>query len=249
MLSQKLLSTMLICCSATTLIGGAHLPSQQSQPTYPPYQPITNNYYTSQATASSNPTMVSSQTSCMDVHHLVEHRINIKCPDIHLPTMTCMVDNITTATSSIQSWLWNNKWNIAAVALIYTYTKEFYRLQQINHMLQQSYVWCAWKEITPLGHLVASPSNDLLQQLQIDIHKKYYQSLDAQNAQSVHALFLQDTNEEMVQLNTYLSMYEFYQTIHMHKLLPFKYSPAIIQERKARLQFVIDLFIKWYLQQ
>lgn len=216
----------------------------------PPSTTINNNYYGgTTAHSSSSPTMVSTQTTTTNVHHSVEHVLSIQWPSMHLPTISSIWDHATTTSITIQSWLWNNKWNLCATIAICTYCATYYQVRQTNSLLQKPDSWCMWKEITPLGHLALTISQDLQQQLQHDIHKKYYRMIDSQNSQTIHALFLQDTSSEMQLLDTYLSLYDFYRTIHLSKALPFQYTPEIIHERKMRLQFVIDLFVKLYLQE
>lgn len=246
MISRTLRSIALYTCCSMLLIQ-ASLPPQQPTYPYPSFQP--NIYVIPQNSASANPIMSSTQATTTSVHHCVEHTVSVKCPDIHLPTMSSMFENMASTGSTLQSWLWSYKWNIAAVVAVYAYCATYYQLRQTNNMLQKSDSWCIWKEITPLGHLVITIPHDLRQQLQFDIHKKYYRALDAQNNQTAHTLFLQDTSLEMELLDSYLALHDFYHAMHMNKFLPFKYTPEVIHERKARLQFVIDLFIKWHLQQ
>jgi len=244
MISRTLWTATLWLCNMNQFIGGAVVPPQLPQPTVHPAVLI---QMTPQSFSSANTTV--GQTTTTTSQQLSEHTVHIKCPDIHLPNMSHMFEGIKSTSNTVKSWLWDNKWSITASIAVCAYGATIYKLRQINQMLQQSSSWCTWKEIVPLGHLATSGSQDLLEQLQFDIHKKYYHAFDAQNTNAVHALFLQDTNLEMEQLDLYLSWYEFYKTIHISKFLPFKYLPEIIHERKARLQFVIDLFIKWYLKQ
>lgn len=181
------------------------------------------------------------------VHHDVEHKIVL--PSMPSPDFTSATNSIQKAITTVRSWLISHKWYIASGIIAGIYCNIYYQLTSIKNILEQHGAWCLWKQAIPLSHLATTTKEDLLQQLQFDMHKKYYRTLPHINQQTLHTLFFQDIEKEQKMLQTYTNIYTFCKTTHSTRIFPFSLQPQEIEQRQARLEFVIDLFLTWYAHQ
>ncbi|MFA5998580.1 MAG: hypothetical protein WC747_01000 [Candidatus Babeliales bacterium] len=157
-------------------------------------------------------------------------------------------------TQSFQPSISISKFKLIAMGLLSSYALAAYKLHLVHQLIESPDVWCNWKEVVALSHLVASPYEDTIKQLHIDIAKKYFslslteQSLKEQSLkesnQSAHGLFLQEIKEEINLLKNYLWWSSAIKTLHCSGCF-YIVDACVIQEKLARLNFMVDIFIKW----
>gem|GEM_PF-1283516 len=243
----------------------------QTQPfppgAYPVYVPISQPnvtvYGNGQATATNNNAAhqsnhqltQQSQRTTTTVHHEVSHKVHhnvehkIVLPTVPTPDFQSATDSIQNKLQALRAWCAGHKWYIVSGVIVGIYCNTLYQLMRIHNVLEKHDAWCLWRQTVPLSQLATSGREDLFKQLQLDIHKKYYRSLPSANSQTVYNLFFQDINEEQAKLESYTKIYSICKTTYSARLFPFRLKHRDIEERQARLEFVIDLFMTWYAEQ
>lgn len=181
------------------------------------------------------------------VHHDVEHKIVL--PTLPTPNFQSTTDSIHNKLQALCEWCVGHKWYIIAGTIIGLYCNTYYQLARIHNALEKHDAWCLWRQNVPLSQLAISGREDLFKQLQLDIHKKYYRSLPSANNQTIYNLFFQDVHEEQAKLQSYAQTYSICKTTYSARIFPFRLKHRDIEERQARLEFVIDLFMTWYATQ
>ena len=118
-----------------------------------------------------------------------------------------------------------------------------YQIRFTCLLIKQHNSWCNWKSVIPLNHLQLSDHEDLFSQLKFDIGKKYAQQNILHARCDFATVFIQDVHAELNNLNTYLNWYETIQTIYCSRFFNFPFDCATIEDKKARLHFILDLFM------
>lgn len=125
----------------------------------------------------------------------------------------------------------------------------YYKLHEINNILNKSTSWCNWKQTVVLQHLTAAKYDDLIQELFIDMQKKYLFSSDNKAQVLTHEQFIQELAQEKKALQNYQYILSWAQSLYVSKILPLQFTQDIITEKLARLDVVIDLFSIWQSKQ
>ena len=145
-------------------------------------------------------------------------------------------------TSSILS----HQKTIFATLIFSSYVWINYQLRQTNQLLQEHNSWCNWKSSVPLAHLQLTDGQELLEQLKIDFYKKYALKNDDIATCNYILLFVNDIKHEMKLLDNYFYWQKLIKTIWCQKLFYFPCDISVIEEKKTRLLFIFDFFMKWY---
>jgi hypothetical protein len=150
--------------------------------------------------------------------------------------------------NSSSQWVKDHALEISTVAAVLGYGFVLYQIRKAKLLISNHDAWCNWKSVVPLSHLQNATQQDLLSQLKIDLYKKY--ALTQENASTCDytMLFLNDIKNEIVLFDLYLNWYRATKTVACDKLFWFSYDLSIIESKKARLFFILDLFMAWYSQ-
>lgn len=135
-------------------------------------------------------------------------------------------------------------WGKIALGTIFvSYIWVLYQIRFTCLLIKQHNAWCNWKAVVPLHHLQISLREDLLVQLKFDIGKKYATQNLGYARYDVSTFFIQDIHTELENLNTYLKWYEIAHKIYCTRFFNFPFDIQNIEEKKARLHFILDLFM------
>lgn len=243
-----------------------------------PTNGTTNNYYnftaspvihtsaeqqSNQKTAQ-DASLKASQQSIQDTNVNVSHSVNVRhtvaveLPDIGLSDfkkyLTDQYDSSKNQCSSLLQSMGNtiieHKWKLIALTLAASYAAIVYKIYNIEQLLQKHNSWCNWKTAIPLQHLMLTQTTDLISQLNFDMYCKYGMIIkNMSDTSTIPDLFLHDLQEEINLLQLYTSLLNIASTLHCTRLFYFKYSIDIIEEKRARLTFVYNLFMMIQTQQ
>jgi hypothetical protein len=142
----------------------------------------------------------------------------------------------------------NNAFKITAATILAIYAWIFYQIRQTNSLIKKHDAWCNWKSIVPLAHLQLASKEDLLTQLKIDLYKKYALACSNASTCDYTFMFIDELKSEIALFDVYLHWLSVTQTIWCDKLFYFSHDATAIEEKKARLFFLLDLFMAWYSQ-
>ncbi len=137
----------------------------------------------------------------------------------------------------------NNYGKIIISTALTTYLWILYQIHQTSLLIKERTAWCNWKAIMPLSHLQSTPCEELTAQLKITIYRKYGRSTNECNTSNYVALFLNDIKSELEIFNTYLDWYNFTQNTFSGKFFNFPFDIVTIEEKKARIYFILDIFM------
>lgn len=145
-------------------------------------------------------------------------------------------------------FLKNHYFEISATTVFASYGLILYQIRKAKLLNHDHQAWCNWKSVVPLSHLQNATQQDLLSQLRIDLYKKY--ALTQENASTCDytMLFLNDIKNEIALFDLYLGWYRTTKALSCDKLFWFSYDATVIEAKKARLFFILDLFMAWYSQ-
>ena len=169
----------------------------------------------------------------------VTHEFKITWPEITTP------DFFQYATSPC-NMLYDHRWKLCVATFVASYSLILYRAKQAESLLQEHDAWCNWKAAVPMAHLMTSNGQDLLQQLKIDFYKKYALTSAAISTCKFADLFINDIKYELKLLENYAFWQTITKRIWCNKLFFFQYDANIIAEKKARILFILDLFMAHY---
>lgn len=141
------------------------------------------------------------------------------------------------------------KWHIGGALFIATYSALSYKIYQAHKLISMQDSWCNWKEVVPLQHLLLSSEKDLINQLSISIQKKYFLLPFVTLDHYSYMIMLQEIKAEQVALQQYETILQAASSFYCSRFFYFSIDKATIDERLARLSFILDLLIKWQMQQ
>jgi len=195
-----------------------------------------------------------SATSNTSKQYIVEHK--------HDFGLVSSLNALLSKTQSFQPSIFISKFKLFTMGLLSSYGLAAYKLHLVHQLIESHDAWCNWKEVVALSHLVASPYQDTIKQLHIDIAKKYFslslkeQSLNKQTLnkqtltgpnESAHVLFLKEIQEEINLLKNYLWWNSAIKTLHCSGCF-YIVDVCVIQEKLSRLNFMVDIFIRWQVE-
>jgi len=187
----------------------------------------------SASTSSSNPT-----TSTNAINE-IEVQIKNTGEILPKPTETTNID--------IQEILNAYKWYIGGGIITTSYLYIFYKIYQTNKLLNNPYSWALFKEEIPVTRLATVKRTDLFQELHLAICKKYLNSSSYDNDKKVMLKFLTDLSFEKAALESYLTYQTVIYNCYLSKLFPTFKKPEQIQEAISRLNFLMDLYIEFFI--
>ncbi|HSW75586.1 MAG TPA: hypothetical protein VLG50_00935 [Candidatus Saccharimonadales bacterium] len=179
--------------------------------------------------------------------YIVDHKIDFGIVSSLNDVLTKLHHAGESTYTSVQNIFGIGKYKLCALAVISAYGIASYKLYLGNQLLESHEAWCNWKEVISLSHLVTSPYEDTIKQLMIDIQKKYFSLSGKEPAQSMYALFFKDVQEEIDLLKNYLWWSNNIKTLHCSGCFYLQES-CVLEEKIARLNFMIDIFIKWQVE-
>ncbi|MCX5924135.1 MAG: hypothetical protein NTZ68_01800 [Candidatus Dependentiae bacterium] len=157
------------------------------------------------------------------------------------------LSDLLAKTQSLQPSFPVSKFKICALSLLSSYALTAYKLHLVHELLESHDAWCNWKEVVALSHLISSPYEDTIKQLQIDTAKRYFILSTNQSNQDAHVTFLKEVQEEISLLKNYLWWSSAIKTLHCSGCF-YMVDACVIQEKLARLNFMIDIFIRWQVE-
>lgn len=132
---------------------------------------------------------------------------------------------------------------IIAASIFVSYIYILYQIRYACLLIKEHNAWCNWKSVIPVTHLQLASREELLAQLKIDIYKKYARNGLDKLTCDLTTMFMKDINAELQTFDTYLDWQNRIQTISCNRLFNFPFDVTAIEEKKARLFFIIDLFM------
>lgn len=189
------------------------------------------------------------QKNDINITSTITHTFRFEWPEIKFPTKSEMYDYTATSASYIQTQIWDNKWTIFAATLATVYSWMLYNIKQTEKMIAEHDSWCNWKSVVSITHLALSKGQDLQQQLNFDLHKKYALNSSDISKNNFTMMFINDIKQELHQLNQYLDIHKLATRIWCKSLFWFAHDPNFIEDKKARLLFILDLFMASYTQE
>lgn len=152
-------------------------------------------------------------------------------------------------TDASKVHLWNYKYPIALALLGAGYSYLVYQIHHIHTAIfQNPHAWCNWKAVVSLQQLSYAQPQDLIEQLLLDIQKKYI--LSSITLQPNHQLptmqqFLTDIAHELALLTWYQTTQKITTACWASKLFNFSYTETAVQEKIDRLDYILNIFIAW----
>jgi hypothetical protein len=202
----------------------------------------------------------STQNTNVNVSHSVDikHTVAIELPDIGFSDFKKYLSDqydsskkdCNSLLQSMSNAIMEHKWKLIGLTLIASYGVIAYKIYQVEQYLQQHNSWCNWKSAIPLPHLMLTPTTDLVSQLNFDMNCKYGLVITNMNdITTIPDISLHDLQAELGLLDRYASLLNIASRFHCQSLFCFNYSIDIIEEKRARLLFVYNLFIMIQTQQ
>ncbi|MBP6892207.1 hypothetical protein KBB68_01360 [Candidatus Babeliales bacterium] len=146
--------------------------------------------------------------------------------------------NPTTLLSCFKShWF-----KITAGTILTIYLWILYQIRFTCLLIKQHDAWCNWKSIVPITHLQLATHEDLVGQLKKDIFKKYAHNYYQNTVHGFLTLFIQEIQQELILLDTYLKWQNIIEMISCSKFFNFPFTITTIEEKKARLHFLLEIF-------
>lgn len=134
----------------------------------------------------------------------------------------------------------------AATICLASYVAINYNLYCITTCLEEHSSWANWKAGVSLTQLQLTNPQELMNQLKTDLYKKYaLHSPNIFNCDYTN-LFVHDLHKELKYIESYLYWYQITQKIRCSALFHVPFDIQTMQEKKARLLFLLDFFMAWY---
>lgn len=192
------------------------------------------------------------QQNQMDVAQISEHKV-IHTIDFNLTkSLEPFIESCKQKSSSLLPWIDSaieNKGKTIIYTLCACYCYFYYEVCQANTLLNQATSWCNWKQTVMLQHLTGAKYDDLIQELLIDIQKKYFFSSDNKFQAITHDHLIQELLYEKKALYRYQSILNWSKKIYISGFLPLHFTYETIAEKLARLDLIIDLLSTWQSKQ
>lgn len=178
--------------------------------------------------------------------------VNIGQGSITNPTPPATVETKVNLHNSLQSdslcnignSLLAHKCKLCMLGIFTSYSYLLYQFKRTENLLAQCDAWSNWKSVVPVAHLSLASSDDLLEQLQFDILKKYTLKSKTLLTSDLLAMFVDDLKYELACLQHYLTWRKFITKCHCASLFSLQFDQQTIEEKIARIHFIFDLFIK-----
>lgn len=138
------------------------------------------------------------------------------------------------------------KWIIASSCLASFYLYIYNQIYQINKLLDDASSWHLFKEEIPLSRLKTINRNDLFKELQLAVCKKYISPCQPDSSQKVMIKFLEEISLEKAALEKYLQYQQIITCCYTSKIFPTLKKTEHIEEAIARINFLIDLYIEFF---
>lgn len=162
----------------------------------------------------------------------------------------------TNALSTLQSssllnknWWHEKRFHLAIMIILGTYGWLYRQCQKINILLKSPTAWSSWKPMYTNTQLMIQPPEILQQELLHDIQGIYLQISEPTNFIIPLTQFIIMLDNELQQLNSFLSFVHIIAPWNFYSLLPIDNTIShVIQERIDRLTFIRHLFTTWAIQ-
>ncbi len=154
-----------------------------------------------------------------------------------------VVGYINTRVHQSKTIIENNYGKMIVGALFGCYVWILYQIRKTNMLIKQHDAWCNWKAIVSLLQMQCNAQQELFMQLKLDICKKYGPSSYANNSTHCIDLFVYDIKQELAVFDAYLDWYNFVQKTMISRFFNFSFDVVAIEEKKARLYFLLDLLM------
>lgn len=205
---------------------------------------VNSNGYGGSAQTNTATTVDQQANHATTVQHTHVHKIEF--PSFTMPSFVEHATNsVTDTTQAALSWCAYNKLNLAVASFVSLYGILVYHTTSLKTLLEKQNSWCMWKKGIELASLVTSSQSLLLEELYIDIYKKYGHLQNHQDC-TLSSLFLQDIQQEQKALENYEYIATMCNKFYLKYFLPTQCTKQDIEEKKARLQFVTTLFLSWH---
>jgi len=158
-------------------------------------------------------------------------------------------DSMHASGQNIVEKLKENKWKIAAAMAAVTYGYFWYKIFKTNQILKQKNSWCNWKEAVALSSLMVTSQHDLMTELLQEIQKQQLLRQNLKDCSSGIVCFVKEITDELQLLQSYVQLYDMCRRFYCSKLFYFTIDYVLLQEKIARLYFLIDLFSFWQTKQ
>lgn len=158
-----------------------------------------------------------------------------------------------TVLSSLQSsiflnknWWYEKRFHIGLISLLALYGWLYVQCRKINVLLKSSSTWSSWKPIYTNAQLMMQPIEILQGELLNDIQGVYLVTSEPTNFVKPLAQFMLVLNDELKQLNSFLSLAHIIIPCNFYSLLPIESNIiSVIETRIDRLTFIHHLFTRW----
>lgn len=138
------------------------------------------------------------------------------------------------------------KWIIASSCLASFYLYVWNQIYQINKLLDDASSWHLFKEEIPLSRLKTINRADLFKELQLAVCKKYISPCQPDSSQKVMIKFLEEISLEKAALEKYMQYQQIITNCYVSKIFPILKKTEHIEEAIARINFLIDLYIEFF---
>ncbi len=182
----------------------------------------------------------SHSSSNSTVEHTVTHNM-----DLHIATIfNACKQHMHNSTSSFTQVISQNKGKVFATLMSCIYFYLYFTLQKSYKIITRKESWCNWKENINLPHLMSEPYHDIIHELILTIQKKYLLE-EKQSKLCITQTFLQDLKTELQLLEQHLTIRQYVKSWYCFKLFPLIHDLDILQEKIARLYWLLDIFATW----
>jgi uncharacterized protein YlbG (UPF0298 family) len=155
-------------------------------------------------------------------------------------------DNYNATKETITTFLWNNRYKLAAGTILTAYTSTNLLLLHDYHYLKDMERWSRWKSEYSFELLCAIPHAALTQQLICSIGECHYNKQNPNDASHPLITFIATIEKEINICKRYLTITHTIKKLHLSKIFPI--NDEKINEVNACLEralFVKHIFLSW----
>jgi hypothetical protein len=157
-----------------------------------------------------------------------------------------LLDDLSAKSTQAGGVLQRYQWYIGGGVLTSCYLYIWYQIYQINKLLDNPCAWHLFKEEIPLTRLTIINRTELFKELQLAICKKYLNAADCASSQKIMLKFLEDVTYEKALLESYIIYQSCINSCYLTKIFPTFKKIEYVQESIARLNFLKDLYIEFF---
>lgn len=149
--------------------------------------------------------------------------------------------------NSLSSFIYKYKYWIPASSGIISYCLTYFRILEVNNLLNSKEAWCNWKNDTEFVNLLTTDINEISTELNNEIQKKYTDPANPTNMIFPMVNFINKAEAEIKLLQNYIKTCEWINFLGLKKIFPHinEANNYKAKEKINKLTYLKNIFSQW----